>query len=458
MKNSIKISNIIPFLFSIIFILNVEAKIAKESFFIFDKEKIYLSNFLKEKELIIDLVGPEGYELYGPEGLSIWLDKFKELNYMDLDSHHKMNKNFAPKDEYESPEQIVEKMKAIADRYPEFMKLYTLGTSVENRPILAMKISDNPEIDEVEPEFKFISNMHGNEIVGRELSVRFILDLAEKYLSGNSEITDLINNTEIYIIPSMNPDGNAKRQRGNANWVDLNRDFPDFTTSDNQNDYENRAKETKVIMQFQKSRNFALSANCHDGAVVVNYPWDTDRVRFPQNDLIMKLSKAYAALNSDMVNSSQFQDGVTNGWDWYEVNGGMQDWSYYYHGDMQITLEFSNSKWPRYSEIARQYTLNRDAMLRYLTFVHQGAGFKFDNKSLKGSVHITKIATSGENSKNSEIGSFGFSRGEFYKVLEKGNYKFKIVTNNNKNSIDFTTSVNRSFNQSNGNYRELTEL
>ena len=60
--------------------------------------------------------------------------------------------------------------------------------------------------DEIEPQFKYIGNMHGDETVGREILIRLIELLCTQYLQ-DEEITQLINNTDIYIIPSMNPDG-----------------------------------------------------------------------------------------------------------------------------------------------------------------------------------------------------------------------------------------------------------
>ena len=46
-----------------------------------------------------------------------------------------------------------------------------------------------------------------------------------------------------------------------------------------------------------------------------------------------------------MRDSTEFPGGIVNGYDWYEVNGGMQDWSYYWHNDLQVTIELSNMKW-----------------------------------------------------------------------------------------------------------------
>jgi predicted deacylase len=76
------------------------------------------------------------------------------------------------------------------------------------------------------PNFKYIANMHGDEVVGRELLIRLITHLLNNY-GHNDTITYLIDNTHIYLMPSMNPDGFELGQRENANNVDLNRNFPD---------------------------------------------------------------------------------------------------------------------------------------------------------------------------------------------------------------------------------------
>jgi len=143
---------------------------------------------------------------------------------------------------------------------PDITHIYDLDeTSVYGVPLRVIIFSDNPLIHETgEPEFKYIANMHGNEVVGRELLLQLAFDLCEGYRANDPRIKSLVDNTRIHLMPTMNPDGwniavrNEWRStgqnkfesvehmllnagvadwmsgRGNGNNVDLNRNFPDL--------------------------------------------------------------------------------------------------------------------------------------------------------------------------------------------------------------------------------------
>jgi hypothetical protein len=373
-----------------------------------------LKLFQKRPELVVDLPSVDGYELYGPDGLEEWLKQLK-VPYTRV----KMTKT---RGGYPSFNQIEEALHKLNRKYPLITSLFSIGQSEQGRELWVMKISDNVRQDEQEPEFKYVANMHGNEIVGRDLMLLFIQDLLENY-GTDSSITRLINSTEIFIMPSMNPDGSEMMQRGNASWSDLNRSFPDFTTNDNHNTATGRPAEVQAMMKFQAERRFSLSANFHGGAVVVNYPWDTSAIEHSQEELVKNLSLAYANLNPVMSGSSRFKNGIIRGNEWYEINGGMQDWSYYWHQDLQVTVELSYEKWPLYSELNGFYQDNRESFLAYLKMIHQGVNLQF-KKEISGSVVIYKV----EDGQSKFVKKENFSGGEYHKVLPPGEYQISVTS------------------------------
>jgi len=389
-----------------------------EGVFVLDPSKTQLRQLAKDKTLTIDHVRDEGFEVYGPVGT---IEKLQSAQIPMIELEAVYGNMQSKSKGYPTHEQITARLRDIEIRCPSIMKLTSIGQSVEGRDLWVMKVSKDPTTDSSKPEVKYISSMHGDEITGRELLQNFLEDICGKY-SKDPSVTEMVDNLEIYIMPSMNPDGSARPRRANARGYDLNRDFPDFEDRDS-NTSDGRQIETQHIMRFQAERNFVLSANFHGGAEVVNYPWDTTRARHPEDSLMKEVSLLYAGLAPYLASSNEFPRGITNGYDWYEVDGGMQDWSNYWYRDLQVTIELSNDKWPDYSMIPFYWEQNRAALYAYLKRAMIGAGFNM-NSSNKGSVKISKLLS--HQDALSEVGVFPFEKGEFYKVLEEGRYRFDV--------------------------------
>ncbi|KAL0324885.1 UNVERIFIED_CONTAM: Carboxypeptidase SOL1 [Sesamum radiatum] len=230
-----------------------------------------------------------------------------------------------------------------------------------------MEISDKPGQDEAEPAFKFIGNVHGDEPVGRELLFHLANWICGNYMK-DPLATLIVDNIHLHMLPSMNPDGFALRRRGNANNIDLNRDFPDqfFPMND---DLDLRQPETKAIMSWMEEIRFTASASLHGGALVANYPWDgtEDRKKnyyeCPDDDTFRYLASLYSRSHYNMSLSKEFPGGITNGAFWYPIYGGMQDWNYIHHGCFELTLEISDNKWPNATELPTLWEYNRMSML-----------------------------------------------------------------------------------------------
>jgi len=409
----------------------------EEELYVLERPEI-LKDIISSGSIEIDHVTSKGFEVYGPKGLASYLED-RGIPFYDMKEISK-----SVFSTYPSYEENTQKLQDYAKKYSKIMKLFSIGKSVKGKELWVMKISNNPEVDQIKPEFKYISSMHGDEITGRELTIRFIEEVGEKY-GKDSEITNLVNNTEIFIMPSMNPDGSERKQRGNANGIDLNRNFPQLGSSDGAS-MSGRQIEVQHVMKFQAERKFALSANFHGGTVVANYPWDSTYDRHPQDAFVQELSLVYADLSPEMKHSREFAGGITNGADWYVVRGGMQDWSSYFYNDLQITLEVSHQKWPSYNEIPNFYRDNRLSMIAFMNQVHRGAGFKFKRADVSGVVEVLQTSPVAKS-----LGSFAFNGSEFYKVMPEGEYTFKIKEGT-KRVKSIKVQVEKDFINPNGNY------
>lgn len=280
-----------------------------------------------------------------------------------------------PDREYHNYTALTSLMQAYAAAYPSICRLFSIGQSVQGRELWVLKITDNPDLAEDEPEFKYVGTMHGNEPVGCEMLV-YLMDYLLVNYGSLARVTDLVDGMEINILPLMNPDGNTAGNRTNANGVDLNRNFPDPFVSPN-NTPAGRQPETAAMMTWTQDKDFNLSANFHTGALVVNYPYDNNAsgasvyTASPDDGLFIQVSEAYSTHNFPMY-SGAFTHGITNGAEWYAISGGMQDWNYRYEGGNEVTIELSDTYWPDASLLPGLWNDNRESLLSYMEWAWRG--------------------------------------------------------------------------------------
>src|SRR6185503_4931757 len=114
---------------------------------------------------------------------------------------------FPPADSayHDYAEMVAELQQAEADHAAIF-DLFAIGTSYEGRTIWAGKISDNVGIDEAEPEVLFTHHQHAREHLTVEMALYTLKMLTDEY-GVDSQITNLVNNREIWMVFDMNPDG-----------------------------------------------------------------------------------------------------------------------------------------------------------------------------------------------------------------------------------------------------------
>ncbi len=351
-------------------------------------------------------------------------------------------------DAYPKYSEYVAKMNYWATTYPNLCTLQSIGTTQNGRTLYVLKISDNASSDETEPEFFYTSSMHGDEITGFPTMLHFIDYLLTNY-GSLSEITNLVNGTELYICPLANPDGSFKTAgndimnstgntatRSNAAGVDLNRNYPDPIGGIHPDGLAYQP-ETLAFLNFEQTRNFVLSANYHGGAEVVNFPWDTSTAAtgasavstHPHDNYFKYVSQEYAQLcqnadgnlnyMDDVYGTGQFP-GTTNGAIWYTVKGGRQDCNNFFNHTKEVTVEISAIKFIAAANLPFHWDRNKQALLNYVKQASYGLQGIVTDAS--GNPIHAKVYISGTLDNSGAWVETSATKGDYHKVQVAGTY------------------------------------
>lgn len=338
-------------------------------------------------------------------------------------------------DRYPSYQVYVDLMQNLAQDFPNICKLDTIGYSVENRLILSLKIHDNAT--ENAPKFFYSSTIHGDELTGAVVLLR-LADYLLKNYQTNNEIQNLISNMQIYICPIANPDGvyaggnnnvsNATRY--NANYVDLNRNFPNPKYGQHP-DGEQHQKETLAFMNYSLQEDFDLSINLHTGAEVCNYPWDTwkeNERRHPDTEWFISLCQEFVSQVRNAGGQNYFSDvtysGITNGGDWYKIYGSRQDWQNWYTKARELTLEISTTKTPSSNLLPLYWNKLKDGLISFMN--NSLTGVEGLIKDINSQETIENATIEVENIDYDSLFTYSNNQGYYFRPLLPGNYQIKI--------------------------------
>jgi carboxypeptidase T len=250
--------------------------------------------------------------------------------------------------------EVISKIDSMRLLYPNLItSKVSIGNSIENRPIYMVKISDNADIDENEPEILYTALHHAREPQGMMQMIYFMYYLLENY-NTNSSVQYIVNNRELHFIPVLNPDGyeynrttnpgggglwrKNRRNNGGSYGVDLNRNYGPYaywnapnggsSTSPTSDTYRGTAPfsepETTNLKNFVAARYFKNALNYHTYSNLLIYPYGALGQETPDSAIFREFARDMTAYN-----------GYTYGTDLqtvgYSTRGNSDD--YFYDGD-----------------------------------------------------------------------------------------------------------------------------
>ena len=219
-------------------------------------------------------------------------------------------------------------------------------TTIDGNPIYWLKISDNPNTDEAEPEVLYSAIHHAREPASLSETIFYMWYLLENY-GTNEEVTYLVDNTEMYFVPMINPDGyryneltepngggmhrKNRRNVGSSNkGVDLNRNYGYLwgttgTSTDPNNDTypgtgEFSEVETQAMKWFVEQREFEFAFNAHTYGNQLLFPIGSLELEFADHH------DYFARFTQEMVKYNGYENIKSSGL--YPASGDSDDWMY----------------------------------------------------------------------------------------------------------------------------------
>ena len=262
---------------------------------------------------------------------------------------------------FHSYQETEQELASLEETYPNIAKVHVIGTSLEERNISAIKISDQVGSEENEGEILFLGCHHAREWISVEVPLMLAKLLTDNYYT-NPDIKALVDNSEIWIVPIVNPDGleysiyvyrywrKNRRDNGDGTYgVDLNRNYAFKWGFDNQGSSPDSISqvfrglspfsepETRAIRELVAKHDFKALVSYHNFSQVILYPWGYKAGPSQIDDLLNKLAQTMSE-RIQAVNG-RIYDYVRASSSLYLTNGDTTDWALGVYGIPSFTIE-----------------------------------------------------------------------------------------------------------------------
>lgn len=264
---------------------------------------------------------------------------------------------------YHSPFELETDLRLLERDHPGLARVVEIGRSLEGRAILALKVSDNASRDEPEPAVLITGCHHAREWISVELPFLYAEYLLESY-ALDPEVRGLVDGSEIWIVPVVNPDGLdysihvyrywRKNRRANPDGtygVDINRNYGCRWGYDEEGSSGDPASEvyrgagpfsepeTAAIRDLFTGRDVRAVVSFHSYGEFILYPWGYTADPAPRQaelrGLAAAMSGLIAAAGGPVYAYGQASTAL------YPTNGDTIDWTYSFAGAPSFTVEVS---------------------------------------------------------------------------------------------------------------------
>ncbi len=253
---------------------------------------------------------------------------------------------------YYTLDEVMAELDEMAALYPNLITvkqpISTDTLTHDGHMLYWVKISDNPNQNEDEPEMLYTGLHHAREVISFQSLVFYMWYLLENY-DSDPDIAFLVDNTELYFVPIVNPDGyeynRVSYPGGGGMWrknrhdngdgtfgVDINRNYSykwgydDNGSSPNGYDETYRGPapmsepETRNMRQFCMEHEFQIALNYHSYSNKLLYPWGYQPEESPDHELMTDFARLMTTENNYVYGPASTTI--------YPTNGDSNDWMY----------------------------------------------------------------------------------------------------------------------------------